>query len=182
MGRYVRVAAGTLDVGLAAGALCVSGGWHIGGLVRWVCAGIGLFTGVWFWGGFGWVAMCECRLAHWGWDGGCGVGCLWDCCGCLLFGFLPWRLALLWALCVNDGLHIGGWSGVNGAGFGLFVGFWSAAGAVAVVMCKWRLAYCGLWRFCRVWLVWGVACLLGSGLCLVLLWWLCVSGSWHFGR
>lgn len=66
VGRYVRVAAGTLDVGLAAGALCVSGGWHIGGLVRWVCAGIGLFTGVWFWGGFGWVAMCECRLAHWG--------------------------------------------------------------------------------------------------------------------
>ena len=27
--------------------------------------------------------------------------------------------------------------------------------------------------------VWCLACLLGFGLCLVLLRWLCVSGSWH---
>ena len=81
-------------------------------------------------------------------------------------------------LCVSDGLHIGGWSGVNGAGIGLF-----ARVRFGVVPDGW-LCVSGGWHFgsWRDGCVQGLACLLGSGLCLVSLWWLCVSGSWHFGR
>ena len=56
---------------------------------------------------------------------------------CLLGSGL--RLVLLRRLCVSDGLHIGGWSGVNGAGSGLFAGFWVVSGVVAAAMCKCRL-------------------------------------------
>ena len=52
--------------GLPAAALCVSGGWHIGGLCGVFGLGIGLFAGVVVCQAVGFVPMCEWRLAHWG--------------------------------------------------------------------------------------------------------------------
>ena len=56
---YVRVAAGTLRPFVSDSPLCVSSGCHFGGLAGWVCAGSGLFAGVWVAVGVVAAVMCE---------------------------------------------------------------------------------------------------------------------------